>query len=760
MDTNKKYNRSVLAVSTLLLLAILFLFGTTVTRAASSSSTATAAFTGEDTATQGTWRGVYGLDGYAIANDSQSVPSYASFAVQNQANYTWAGNTSDPRALQSGANAGRIAATWFSASTFNFDINLTDGAAHQIAVYALDWDQYMGGRVETIQVVDANTNAVLDSRQISAFTNGLYLVWNVTGHVHITATMNAGGNSVISGVFFAPTTKPAFTPAVASFAGFDKATQGNWAGSYGVDGYALANSGQSIPSYASFFVQNQSNYTWASTTGDPRALETGTGAGRIAATWYNASTFDFDINLTDGKSHQIAVYALDWDDYMGGRAETIQVSDANTNAVLDTRAISAFTNGLYLVWNVTGHVHISATMNAGGNAVISGVFFGGSTPAVGSAQITVSPASLNFGSLNVGASGTQSFTITNSGTASGSISQIAVSGAGYSVASSNLPLSLAPGQSTPVTVTFAATSVGAAAGTVTITSSATNSPATIAMSATVTAIAPAITNQPVSKSVTVGQSATFTVANTGTAPITYQWQKNGVAIPGATSSAYTTPAAATSDNGSLFTVSLSNSAGTVTSNGATLTVTGGTLILNASSSSLAFGSVNVSASSVQTVSFTNAGTANVTISNVSISGAGFNAAGIATGTVLTPGQSAALSVTFAPAASGSVTGSITVSSNATAGAKIVSLTGAGSVPMQHSVALSWSPSASTVVGYNVYVSLVSGSGYAKLTSAPVAVVDYMDSGLQTAQTRYYVVTSVDSSNNESAYSNEVAAIVP
>ena len=191
-----------------------------------------------------------------------------------------------------------------------------------------------------------------------------------------------------------------------------------------------------------------------------------------------------------------------------------------------------------------------------------------------------------------------------------------------------------------------------------------------------------------------------------------------------------------------------------------MTVTGGTLILNASSSSLAFGSVNVSASSVQTVSFTNAGTANVTISNVSISGAGFNATGIAAGTVLTPGQSAALSVTFAPAASGSVTGSITVSSNATAGTKIVSLTGTGSAPVQHSVALSWSPSASTVVGYNVYVSLVSGSGYAKLTSAPVAVVDYMDAGLQTAQTRYYVVTSVDSNNNESGYSNEVAAIVP
>ena len=76
------------------------------------------------------------------------------------------------------------------------------------------------------------------------------------------------------------------------------------------------------------------------------------------------------------------------------------------------------------------------------------------------------------------------------------------------------------------------------------------------------------------------------------------------------------------------------------------------------------------------------------------------------------------------------------------------------------MALSWAPSASTVVGYNVYVSLVSGSGYTKLTSAPVAVMDYTDADLQTAQTRYYVVTSVDSNNDESAFSNEVAAIVP
>ena len=63
----------------------------------------TTKFVGMDTTTQGTWKGTYGGDGWAIANDSQSIPSYATFAVQNQLNYTWASPSADPRALQSGS---------------------------------------------------------------------------------------------------------------------------------------------------------------------------------------------------------------------------------------------------------------------------------------------------------------------------------------------------------------------------------------------------------------------------------------------------------------------------------------------------------------------------------------------------------------------------------------------------------------------------------------------------------------------------------
>src|SRR5437660_696160 len=90
------------------------------------------------------------------------------------------------------------------------------------------------------------------------------------------------------------------------------------------------------------------------------------------------------------------------------------------------------------------------------------------------------------------------------------------------------------------------------------------------------AAAPSITTQPASQTVTVGQTATFTVVATGTAPLSYAWRKNGTAISGATAASYTTPATTSSDNSAQFTVTVSNVAGNVTSNPATLTVTTGT----------------------------------------------------------------------------------------------------------------------------------------------------------------------------------------
>jgi hypothetical protein len=86
--------------------------------------------------------------------------------------------------------------------------------------------------------------------------------------------------------------------------------------------------------------------------------------------------------------------------------------------------------------------------------------------------------------------------------------------------------------------------------------------------------APIITAQPANQSVAQGATATFSVTATGSAPLSYQWQKNSTNISGATSSSYTTPATTCADNGATFVVTVSNSIGNATSNPATLTVTG------------------------------------------------------------------------------------------------------------------------------------------------------------------------------------------
>jgi len=158
-----------------------------------------ASFVQTDTTTQGNWTGVYGAAGYNVIGSTSSYPSYATVTPSGQALWTWSSTTSDVRGLLIPGSTSRIAACWYSSTSFTIDVNLTDGQVHPVSLYAVDW--YSQGFSEQIQVLDGSSGAVLNSQTISNFSGGEYLTWNVSGHVQFKVTTLAGANGVVSGLF-------------------------------------------------------------------------------------------------------------------------------------------------------------------------------------------------------------------------------------------------------------------------------------------------------------------------------------------------------------------------------------------------------------------------------------------------------------------------------------------------------------------------------------------------------------------------------
>jgi uncharacterized membrane protein YkoI len=352
---------------------------------------ASAAFVGTDLSTAGSWKGVYGRDGHSLAGSSSSLPAYAlvQYALPQ---WTWAASTGDARALQKVSGTDRIAAAWYGATT-TVQVSLTDGVTHQLALYLLDWDS--AGRRQTVEIFDTATNAVLDTRTVTGFTNGQYLVWNLTGRTTIRITGLSGPNAVHSALFFDPIGSPpapavsspsAGTSAAATFVGTDTTTRGNWKGTYGNAGYALAGDGSSMPGFASIQQQGTAAWTWVPSTTDSRALQKAAALDRVAAAWYG-SAFDVNLALTDGLPHRLAVYVVDWDG--AGRTQSIQVLDASSGTVLDSRTASGFSGGQYFVWNLTGRVTLRFRGVSGPNAVYSALFFDPATSSAGAAATFV-----------------------------------------------------------------------------------------------------------------------------------------------------------------------------------------------------------------------------------------------------------------------------------------------------------------------------------------------------------------------------------
>jgi hypothetical protein len=391
--------------------------------------------------------------------------------------------------------------------------------------------------------------------------------------------------------------------------------------------------------------------------------------------------------------------------------------------------------------------------------------------------LAISPATVSFGNVSVGQSGTQTITLTNTSTSNMAVNLAAVSGSAFGINGLTLPATIAAGESVSFNAQFAPTTTGSSTGSIAISSNAPNSPLTIALSGTgIQAQLGAVPGTVAFGNVSTGNSnsQTISLTNGGTASVVIShatvtgtgFSMTGLNIPltiptgsKATFNVVFAPSAAGSVTGSVALISNApNSPFTIGLSGAGVA---GTQLLTFSTSSLSFGSVSVGSNSDLGAALTNMGNSSVTISAVNVTGAAFTVSGISSGETLTAGQSVPVTVQFSPTVSGSISGSVSLVSSATNSPATMGLSGSASQPSPHTVALSWSDSATTVAGYNVYRGTSTGGPYVlKLTSSPIGSTQFTDSGVQSGQTYYYVVTAVDSNGVESVYSDQATASIP
>jgi hypothetical protein len=364
-----------------------------------------AVFVGTDVVTHGTWTGVYGADGQIIPNLVTKPPKYAEVDITGATTYTWWSKTRNLRALQHSAGASdRIASLFAPASnankSFSITVRLKDGKWHQIALYLCDWDS--GERDQTIWVSDPATNRVFDTRGYHNFENGRWVVWKVKGSVSFRIRTVDGADAAVNGIFFdgapsnqvaaggaiglgpssAPAAKAAGTdssiaPGTAEYLGVDTATEGTWTGVYGADGQMIADHVNEPPGYALVTFPGALMSTWALVADDRRALQKASGSVLRIASRYHPATpskvLSIRLELTDLKTHRIALYLCDWDN--AGQVESVSVFNAVTHQLLDTRRYTALVNGKWSIWNIGGTVLIEVRSENGLSPSLNGIFF-------------------------------------------------------------------------------------------------------------------------------------------------------------------------------------------------------------------------------------------------------------------------------------------------------------------------------------------------------------------------------------------------
>jgi hypothetical protein len=181
--------------------------------------------------------------------------------------------------------------------------------------------------------------------------------------------------------------------------------------------------------------------------------------------------------------------------------------------------------------------------------------------------------------------------------------------------------------------------------------------------------------------------------------------------------------------------------------------------LGVSPTSLNFGNVKLGASGSLPLTLT-ASNGSVTVSGILSASSEFTTPGLAFPFTINQGQKVAVTVVFTPNASGTASANLVIKSNASNSPNTVAMTGTGVASGSHSADLTWDPSGNSVIGYNVYRGNRHGGPYSQINTALDSSTNFTDGTVQGGATYFYVVTAVNSDNQESGFSNEVKAVIP
>jgi len=388
--------------------------------------------------------------------------------------------------------------------------------------------------------------------------------------------------------------------------------------------------------------------------------------------------------------------------------------------------------------------------------------------------LTCTPSPLQFGNIALGSSQTLPIKLSNTGSVTLTITKVLVQAVGFQMSNLNLPVSLAPGKSISLNITFAPQTLGQSGGTIAFFSTySSNSVLFLTLSGAGLASAH-LTVAPASQSfgsVKVGSSTKLleTITNAGSSSLNL----TKVSVMGSSFSmtGLTLPLSLTA--GQSFTFSLVFAPSATGSASGTLSVTPPTGAavnvaltgtgtsagqLGLSPSSLSFGNVVVGQSSSSPVTLS-ATSASVTVTSASLNSSEFSVSGVSFPLTIAAGKSSTLSVLFQPQSSGAATGKITFASTAANSSAVESVSGSGVAASGPQVVLSWKDTNSGVAGYNVYRGAASGS-YTRINTALDPSTSYTDATVQVGSTYYYATTAVNSAGVESNYSSPLKVVIP